>query len=137
MRIYCGALFLAVLCAAPAAAADLPTKKLPPEPVVTPTLPSTWRFEFTGYLWGSSVAGSTGFGAQPSLPYYAPFSKLIEHFQGGIMSAFVARNDTFIGGIDFVWSRIGGSATLCKPDNAPYRGEKSPPPHQALLTPPP
>ena len=51
-------------------------------------LPSTWRFEFTGYLWASSVAGSTGFGSLPTLPYYAPFAKLLEHFQGGIMSAF-------------------------------------------------
>ena len=40
------------LCAAPAAAADLPTKKSPPEPLVAPPLPSTWRFEITGYKFG-------------------------------------------------------------------------------------
>jgi hypothetical protein len=126
MRKYSEALFLAAaLCTAPAAAADLPTKKPAPEPVVTPPLPSAWHFEFTGYMWGSSVAGSTGFGAQPSLPYYAPFPKLIEHFQGGIMSSFVARNDTFIGGIDFVWSRIGGSSTLSNPDNPLFGGKTS------------
>jgi len=39
------------------------------------------------------------------------------------MSSFVARNDTFIGGIDFVWSRIGGSGTLSNPDNLLYGGK--------------
>jgi hypothetical protein len=39
------------------------------------------------------------------------------------MSNFVARNDTFIGGIDFVWARIGGSATLQNPDSALFGGK--------------
>ena len=124
MRNYRAALILvAGLCAAPAAAADLPTKKPAPEPVVAPLLPSNWRFEITGYGWGSSVAGSTGFGSLPALPYYAPFAKLLEHFQGGLMGSFVARNDTFIGGIDFVGTRIGGSGTIRNPDNALYGGQ--------------
>ena len=41
------------------------------------------------------------------------------------MGSFVARNDTFIGGIDFVWARIGGSETLTNPDNALYGGKTS------------
>ena len=41
------------------------------------------------------------------------------------MSSFVARNDTFIGGIDFVWARIGGSAILQNPDSALYGGKTS------------
>jgi hypothetical protein len=126
MRTNRGALLVfAVLCATPSTAADLPTKKAPPEPIVAPPLASSWHFEITGYFWGSSVAGSTGFGALPSLPYYASFPTLIEHFQGGIMSSFVARNDTFIGGIDFVWSRIGGSSTLSNPDNLLFGGKTS------------
>ena len=53
MRNYLGALVVvAGLCAAPAAASDLPTKKPVPEPVVAPLLPSNWRFEITGYGWG-------------------------------------------------------------------------------------
>jgi hypothetical protein len=122
---YFGAFCLgaASLCAAPVAAADLPTKKPAPEPVVTPPLPSTWRFEITGYGWASSIAGSTGFGSLPTLPYYASFGKVLEHFQGAFMGSLIARNDMFIGGIDFVWARIGGSATLRNPNSALYGGQ--------------
>ncbi len=108
---------------APAVAADLPTRKPAPEEIVAPVLPSSWHFEITGYGWASSVAGNTGFGTLPTLSYYAPFAKLLEHLQGGFMSSFVARNDTFIGGIDFVWSRIGGSGTIRNPDNLLYGGQ--------------
>jgi hypothetical protein len=116
---------VALLSGGAAVAADLPTKKPAPAPIVEPVLPSTWHFEITGYFWGSSVAGNTGFGTLPTLPYYASFPTLIQHFQGGFMSSFVARNDTFIGGIDLVWSRIGGSGTLSNPDNALYGGKTS------------
>ena len=85
MRNYrCALILVAGLCAAPAAAADLPTKKPAPAPVPEPVLPSSWHFEITGYGWGSSIAGSTGFGSLPTLPYYARFAKVLEHFQGGI-----------------------------------------------------
>jgi hypothetical protein len=59
-----------MLLAAPTFAADLPTKKPAPAPIPEPVLPSTWYFEFTGYGWASSVAGSTGFGTPPTLSYY-------------------------------------------------------------------
>lgn len=114
---------LAALGVAPAFAADLPTKKEAPAPIVAPALPSTWQFEFTGYGWASSVAGSNGFGTLPTLPYYAPFAKLLEHLQGGLMGAFVAKNDMFIGGIDFLWSKIGGSGTIRKPNNPLFGGQ--------------
>jgi hypothetical protein len=126
MGKYFGVLLLAAaLGAAPAVAADLPTKKEATEPLVAPPLPSTWRIEITGYGWASSVAGSTGFGTLPTLAYHASFLTLLEHLQGGFMSSIVARNGTFIGGIDFVWSRIGGSSTLSNPDNALYGGKTS------------
>ena len=109
-----------------AAAADLPTKKPAPDiPSPNPSSPSTWHYEITGYGWGSSIAGSTGFGSLPTLPYYASFGKVLEHFQGSFMGSVVARNDTFIGGIDFVWARIGGSGILQNPDNALYGGKTS------------
>ncbi len=125
MRGCSRALWIAVgaLVAAPALAADLPTKKPAPAPIVTPALPSKWQFEITGYGWASSVAGSTGFGALPTLPYYASFAKVLEHFQGAFMGSVVARNDTFIAGVDLIWSRIGGSATLRNPNNALYGGQ--------------
>jgi hypothetical protein len=135
MRTYAAALVVLIgLCGASAAAADLRTKKPAPAPVPEPVIPSSWHFEFTGYGWGSSIAGSTGFGSLPTLPYYAPFAKVLEHFQGGIMSSFVARNDTFIGGIDFVWARIGGSEILQNPDSALYGGKTDLTLNEAFIT---
>ena len=113
MRKYWGALFLAVgLCAAPAIAADLPTKKPAPEPIVTPALPSSWHFEITGYGWGTYLAGQAGVGPFPTSPFFINPIKLLEHFQGGLMGAFVARNDTFIGGVDVILARIGAGTNF-------------------------
>jgi hypothetical protein len=126
MRIYWAAALIALgLWGAPASAADLPTKKSAPAPIVEPVVPSSWHYEITGYGWGSSIAGSSGFGSLPTLPYYASFGKVLEHFQGSFMGSLVARNDTFIGGIDFVWARIGGSGVLQNPDNVLYGGKTS------------
>lgn len=127
MRTYLAALVVcAGLCEAPVAeAADVPTKKPAPQEIVAPVLPSAWRYEITGYGWGSSIAGSTGFGSLPTLPYYASFGKVLEHFQGAFMGSVVARNDTFIGGIDFVWARIGGSGVLQNPNSVLYGGKTS------------
>ena len=116
MRAYSATLVvLAGLCGAPAAASDLPTNKQAPEPVVTPTLPSSWHFEITGYGWGTDLAGQSGVGPFPTSPFYINFLKLLEHFQGGLMTAFVARNDTFIAGLDVILSRIGAGTNFENP----------------------
>lgn len=108
---------LATLAAGLATAADLPTKKAPPTPI--PVLqPSPWRFELTGYGWGTSLAGNVGFGTLPTLPYYASFGKVLEHLEGGLMGSVLARNGTYIVGLDAIWARIGGSGTV-KVDRLP------------------
>jgi hypothetical protein len=116
---------LASLSTAPALAADLPTKKPASAPIVEPAVPSTWRFEVTGYGWASSLAGASGFGGLPTLDYYASFGKVLEHFQGAFMGAVVARNDTFIGGLDLIWSRIGGSGTIKDSNSALFGSQPS------------
>ena len=110
-------LALGLLSAAPAFAADLPTQKPPPAPIPEPTLPSTWRFEITGYGWATNVAGNVGFGPLPTLSYYMPFAKLLDHLEGAFMGSIIARNDTFIGGVDLIWSRLGGGATIKNPSS--------------------
>ena len=50
------------------------------------------------------------------------------------MGSFVARNDTFIGGIDFVWSRIGGSGTLRNPDRRSTAGRRDLTLNEAFVT---
>jgi hypothetical protein len=112
-----------MFCTASALAADLPTKKEPPAPIPTPPLPSTWHFEITLYGWASSVTGNSGFGAFPTLPYYASFTTLLEHLQGGLMGAIVARNDTFILGLDSIWSKIGGGGTIRDTNNRLFGGQ--------------
>ena len=102
----------AMLAAVPAIAADLPTKKAAPAPIPEPALPSTWRFELTGYGWATSLAGSAGFGTLPTLSYYAPFSKVLEHLEAVFMGSVVARNGTYIVGLDMIGARIGGSGTV-------------------------
>jgi hypothetical protein len=114
---------LGALSAATASAADLPTKKPAPAPIPEPPLPSTWHFEITGYGWATSVTGNTGFGALPTVPYFARFTTLLEHFQGGLMGAIVARNDTFILGLDSIWSKIGGGGTIKNTNTALFGGQ--------------
>jgi hypothetical protein len=106
------------LCAAPAAASDLPTKKPPPEEVVAPLLPSSWHYEITGYGWGTDLSGQAGVGPFPSSPFFINFLKLLEHFQGGLMTAFVARNDNFIAGLDVMLARIGAGTNYENPTSA-------------------
>jgi len=100
------------LVASTAFAADLPTKKPAPSAPAPVVQPSLWRFELTGYGWASSLAGNAGFGALPTLSYYASFGKVLEHFQGGLMGTALARNGTYIVGLDAVWARIGGAGTV-------------------------
>jgi hypothetical protein len=121
MRKFLGALLaIGALTAAPAVASDLPTKKPPPEPVVTPPLPSAWVFEITGYGWATNLAGNAGVGPYPVEPFFVPFAKVIEHFDGALMSAFVARNDMFIGGVDLILARLKGGINFNNPESALY-----------------
>jgi hypothetical protein len=117
------AIAVCVLVTGAALAADLPTKKEAPAPIPEPAIPSSWHYEFTGYGWASSVAGKSGFGTLPSLDYYAPFAKVLEHLQGALMGSFVARNDTFIFGLDLLWSKLGGGGTIRNPNNALFGGQ--------------
>lgn len=132
-------ILLGAVSAAPAAAADLPTTKdLPtkkePAPIVTPPLPSAWRFEFTGYVWGTNVTGNQGFGPFPTQPFFMSFADILRHFQGALMGALVARNDTFIGGIDVILSRIGGGSNFSDPTSALYGDHADVKLGQAIVT---
>jgi hypothetical protein len=135
MRIYAAALAaLAGLCGPPAAAADLPTSKPAPEEIVAPALPSSWQFEITGYGWGSDLSGESGVGPLPSEPFFVNFLKILQHFQGGLMTAFVARNDNYIVGLDVILSRLGGGANFSDPTSALFGDHASVTLTQAIVT---
>lgn len=119
MRTYLAALVFAGLSAAPAAdAADLPTRKPAPEEIVAPELPSAWRYEITGYGWATGIAGETGVGPFPTSPFFINFLKILRHFQGAMMTSFVARDDNFIAGVDVILSRIGAGSNFKDPTSA-------------------
>jgi hypothetical protein len=136
MRTYCAALVVfAGLCGAPAAlAADLPTKKQVPEEIVAPDLPSSWHYEITGYGWGTDLAGQSGVGPFPTSPFYINFLKLLQHFQGGLMTSFVARNDNFIAGVDVILSRVGGGTNFRDPTSALFGDHANLTLTQAIVT---
>lgn len=98
-------------------AADLPTKKPAPGLAPVPILPSTWHFDLIGYGWATSLAGNTGVGPFPTSSFFANFDDILRHFDGAFMGAAVARNDTFIGGLDFIWSRLGVGSTFKDPSS--------------------
>ncbi|HKN30420.1 MAG TPA: hypothetical protein VJY34_22065 [Roseiarcus sp.] len=102
---------IGMLAAAPALAVDLPTKKPAPAPIPEPVLP-TWRFELTGYGWGAGLLGNAGVGQFQSVPFYANVWKILEHLDGVFMGSAIARNGTFIGGLDLIWTRLGETETL-------------------------
>ena len=101
---------------------------------MAPALPSSWRFEITGYGWGTDLSGEAGVGPFPSSPFFINFLKLLEHFQGGLMTAFVARNDTFIAGLDVLLSRIGGGTNFRDPTSALFGDHATLTLTQAIVT---
>ena len=119
MRVIARAFFVAVgfASATPAFAADLPTKKPAPAPIPEPVLPSNWHFELTGYLWATSLVGNTGVGPFPTNPFFASFGDILSHFEGAFMGTIIAQNDTFIGGLDLIWTRVGTGETFKEPSS--------------------
>jgi hypothetical protein len=119
MSVIARAFFAAVgfACAAPAFAADLPTKKPEPAPIPEPVLPSTWHVDMTAYLWATSLAGNTGVGPFPTNPFFLSFGDILKHLEGAFMGAIIARNDTFIGGLDLIWTRVGTNETFEEPSS--------------------
>jgi hypothetical protein len=111
------ALFVAagVLGAAPVFAADLPTKK--PAPIPEPALPSIWTVDLTLYGWALNIDGKSGIGRFPTSPFFVSFDDILRHLDFVVMANAIARNDTFIGGVDLIWARLGTSLTYKDPSS--------------------
>jgi hypothetical protein len=110
MRNYAWAAVLAVGLASssPALAADLTTPA--PAPIQTPA-PTGWRFEATAYGWASNLTGNMGVGPFPTMPVNASFVDILQHLDGVFMGSFVGRNDTYIFGLDLIWTRLSSNTT--------------------------
>jgi hypothetical protein len=103
-----------MVSATSAIASDLPTKKPSPAPVPVPRL-SDWHFDLTLYGWGLNLTGTKGFGPFPTTPFFVSFDDLLRHLDYVVMGRFVARNDTFIGGLDLILAKVGTGATFRNP----------------------
>jgi hypothetical protein len=87
---------LAALAATTAAADPAPAPLQPPE---------GWQFEFTPYLWASSLHGDLGV-TQAIQPVHVELSAwdLISHLKFGLMGRLDARNDHWVGFSDLVYA---------------------------------
>jgi hypothetical protein len=105
-----------IAAATPALASDLPTKKRAPAPAPAPSL-SDWHFDLTLYGWALNLTGEAGVGPFPTAPVFASFGDILRHLDGVAMGSIVARNDTFIVGLDLIWARLGTDLTFRDPSS--------------------
>jgi hypothetical protein len=115
-----GAILVAgVVCAWSAWGADLAPAPIPPAAAsIAP--PSTWQYQTTLYGWATGINGNIGVGRLPSSAVNASFGDVLKNLHGAAMGSFVARNDTFIFGLDLVWARIGTDTSFRLPGSGPF-----------------
>jgi hypothetical protein len=99
------------LASAPALAADLPSIKEAPAPVLAP-IPSGWRFEATINGWAPSMIANVGVASFPTAAVDVGFFKLLSKINGVVPVSLIARNDNFIGGVDLYWSAVSAGASF-------------------------
>jgi hypothetical protein len=109
-----------LLGSAPAIAADLPTKKPAPVMEPAPALPSSWIFDLTLYGWALNMTGNAGVARFPTSPFFVSFDDILHHLDFVIFASLIARNDTFTGGLDFIWARVGTTVTYKDPFSPLY-----------------
>jgi hypothetical protein len=88
-------------------AADLPTFKSPPEPILAPVVEQGWIFGLTGYVWGAGLTGRVR--TLPPLPaanVNITFGDVLRNLDGGLMASGDARNGRFIIFTDLILSKI-------------------------------
>jgi len=55
----------------------------------------------------------------------ADFGDILKHLKGVFATTLIARNETFIAGLDFMWSRIGVDVNVKANGNGPYANLRS------------
>ena len=118
-----GSVIAVFICGGAACAADLPPR--PPSPAPPVASPSGWQFTATIPLWATALDGSIGVGRLPSASVNASFSDILSHLKGIFAGTFIARNDTFIFGLDVLWSRLGTDVTFKLNGDGPFANLRS------------
>ena len=120
MRGYLAALLAAsALGCSVATAADLPTAKAPVVPPAPPPA-SGWEFTASIPMWLTAIDGQVGVGHLPTSSVNSSIYDNLKNLKAALAADFVARNDTFIFGIDFMWAKVGASTTFKAAGNGPF-----------------
>jgi hypothetical protein len=120
MRGYIATLVAASVMGCTAAfAADLPTAKAPMAPPPPPP-PSGWQFTATIPLWLTAIDGTVGVRQLPSSSVNSSISDNLKNLKAALAGDFIARNGTFIFGLDFMWAKVGANTTFKTSGNGPF-----------------
>jgi len=66
------------------------------------------------------MTGNTGIARFPTSPLFVSFEDILRHLDFVVMASAIARNDTFIGGVDLIWAKLGSSLTYRNPSSVLY-----------------
>ena len=121
MRGYFAALVAAsVMGCGAALAADLPAAPAPIIAPAPPPPPSGWQFTATIPIWMTALDGTVGVGRLPSSSVNISAIDALKSLKAALAFDFIAHNDTFIFGLDFMWAKTGGSSTFKANGNGPF-----------------
>ncbi|MBS7705036.1 hypothetical protein [Chelatococcus asaccharovorans] len=109
LRGLVGILGLALL-AQPASAAD--PARPSPAPTAPPSIPAGWTFQATFYGWATALNGTVGVRNLPPVKVDASFGDILEHFDGALMGALLAKNGDWMILTDLVWAQLTDDAKL-------------------------
>lgn len=90
-----------------AVAADLPSRKEAPEPVLAPVVEEGWVVNVTPYVWAAALNGRVR--TLPPLPAAnidIGFTDILKNLDGAFMGSVDARYGRFIVFTDLIWSKI-------------------------------
>jgi hypothetical protein len=71
------------------------------------------------------IDGSVGVGRLPAANVNASFADILKNLKGVFASTFIAHNDTFIVGLDLMWSRVGTGVTFKLNGDGPFANLRS------------
>ena len=63
------------------------------------------------------MTGNTGIRQFPTSPFFVSFDDILHKLDYVVMASAVARNDTFIGGVDLIWAKLGTGLTFRNPSS--------------------
>jgi hypothetical protein len=73
---------------------------------------STWKYQITAYGWATSIDGRVGVAGLPPSPVHMPFSRILSHLDGALMSSIYATNGSWSLLGDVMWAKLSAKTNL-------------------------